>query len=119
MSSSLPFTQALPHLLYKLAKAEVGLLVACTYPAATFTPQARSLFRLSDDSLRSRARDDITTGAFRVLRARMFLSGRPGRASNAHRLAGALLHSLGALIVVEVRLGETWGDGVDLDPSRL
>ena len=28
----------------------------------------------------------------------------------AHRLAGALLDSLRALIVVEVRLGEAWGD---------
>jgi hypothetical protein len=34
---------------------------------------------------------------------------------NAHRLAGALLDSLRTLIVVEVRLGEARGDGVDLE----
>jgi hypothetical protein len=38
---------------------------------------------------------------------------------DTHRLAGALLDSLRASIVVEVRLGEARGDGVDLDPGRL
>ena len=38
---------------------------------------------------------------------------------NANRLAGAFLDSLRARIVVEVRLGEAWRDGVDVDPGRL
>ena len=61
----------------------------------------------------------ITTDAVRVSRASTYLSGRPGREPQAHRLAGTLLDSLRARTVVEVRLGEAGGGGVDLDPSRL
>ncbi len=35
----------------------------------------------------------------------------------AHRLEGAFLDSFGTRIVVEVRLGEAGGGGVDLDPG--
>src|SRR5215469_2862534 len=49
-------------------------------------------------------------GACRAIRA---------KECNAHYLAGALLDGLGALIPVEVRLGETRGNEVDLNPGCL